>query len=182
MKTDTIDLTLYLFFVIAGFILRLGFENYSKHKNATRLEAWRLKVKELEDRLSLFFWPLYFRLKRGEEAWKSNNLRTDENDSQKKLLADSFDKEVIIENHRETKEIIQKYYYLAGGDKELEESIIVLLHHIDIYIALRKADLWQDPIWVGAPFPEDVVALIEKRLQKHQNEYEDVLSQANSFL
>jgi len=182
MRTEPVDLIFYVIFGIVGFGLRVAFESYNKHKNATRLDAWRINVKELEDRLSLFFWPLFFRLKRGDEAWKSNNLRSDTDDPQRKQLADTFDAVVIMENHKETKEIIQKYYYLAGGDKKLEQAILGLLHHIDVYISLREAGLEHDPIWVGSGFPDEIVELVEERLYEHQASYDQMLKDAKSFI
>lgn len=180
MRAEPVDLLVYLGFAVLGFVSKFLLERYSKHKDAVRLESWRLEVANLEQKLSQFFWPLHCRLKRGDIAWESENFRTHDIDKQKFVAA--FDQEVIIQNHHETREIIQSNFHHFGGDKELEAELIKLLHHIDIYLALRSSGSQNDPIWVGKPWPNEINGLIEAHLHDYQARYDSLLEQAKNLL
>lgn len=180
MKAEPVDLLVYLGFTLLGFISKFILERYSKHKDAVRLESWRLEVANLEKKLSSLFWPLHCRLKRGDIAWKTENFRSHNKD--KEGFVSAFDQEVIMQNHRETREIIQNNFHHFGGDKELEEELIKLLHHIDVYLSLRSSGFQNDPIWVGQPWPTQINSLIEKHLHTLQARYDALLRQAKNPL
>lgn len=180
MRAEPVDLVIYLGFAVLGFLTKFLLERYSKHKDAVRLESWRLEVANLEQKLSQLFWPLQCRLKRGEIAWDSENFRGHDNDKEKFVSA--FDQEVIIQNHRETRDIIQNNFHHFGGDKELETELIKLLHHIDIYLSLRSSDSQNDPIWVGQPWPTHINRLVQEHLHDHQERYDALLRQAKNPL
>lgn len=180
MRAEPVDLLVYLGFAVLGFVSKFLLERYSKHKDAVRLESWRLEVANLEQKLSQFFWPLHCRLKRGAIAWESENFRSHDKDKQK--FVSTFDQEVIIQNHHETREIIQSNFHHFGGDKGLEAELIKLLHHIDIYLSLRSSGSQNDPIWVGQPWPNEINRLIEEHLHDLQTRYDTLLRQAKNPL
>lgn len=130
MKTDPVDLAIYLGFAVLGFLAKFLLEHYSKHKDSVRFESWRLEVNNLEQKLSQFYWPIYCRLKRGDIAWDSENFRKHSQSEEGKKFALTFDEEVITRNHEETRDIIQNNFHHFGGDKKLEAELIRLLHHI----------------------------------------------------
>lgn len=178
MRAEPIELLVYLGFAVLGYMAKFLLERYSKHKDAVRLESWRLEVVNLEQKLSQLFWPLYCRLKRGDIAWESDNFRRHHKEKDKEKFASAFDQEVIIQNHIETREIIQSNFHHFGGDKELEAELIKLLHHIDVYLALRSSGYQNDPIWLGQPWPKNIGRLIEEHLHKLQARYDALLKQA----
>lgn len=180
MTTEPDDLVTYLGFAIAGFLAKFLLERYSKHKDAVRLESWRLEVANLEQKLSQFFWPLHCRLQRGDIAWRSANFR--EHNKDKEQFVSVFDQEIIVKNHEETREIIQNNFHHFGGNKRLEAELIKLLHHIDVYLSLRSSGSQNDPIWVGQPWPDEINKLIEENLHKLQARYDALLSQAKNPL
>ena len=182
MNTENVDLGLYLAFAILGFLLKFALERYSKHKDEIRLQAWQLDVAAHEQKLSQFYWPIYCRLKRGSIAWKSENFRREANTKAGQEFGESFDKLVIVRNHEETREIIQKNFHHFGGDETLELALIKLLHHIDVYLSLRAAGSKNDPIWVGQPWPNEIELLIEKKLHALQENYDKLLAAAGRWL
>jgi len=182
MKTDTIDIGLYLIFAIFGFLVKFALERYSKHKDSVRLEGWKLELSNLEAKLSQFYWPLHCRLKRGSIAWEAENFRKKIKTEDGEKFAQTFDETVIVANHEQTREIIQSEFHHFGGDKELVSALIKLLHHIDVYLALRKSGSRNDPIWVGQPWPTGVENLIESNLHKYQKQYDQLLEKARQPL
>ena len=178
MSTAPVDIALYLGFAIIGFLAKFLFERYSKHKDAVRFESWRLEVANLEQKLSQFYWPVHCRLQSGTIAWESRNFRGRDKDKEKFVAV--FDQEIIIKNHQETRDIIQANFHHFGGDKRLEAELIKLLHHIDVYLALRSSDSQNDPIWVGQPWPDEINNLIQASLHDLQSRYDSLLAKAQS--
>lgn len=171
MNTGPVDLLTYLGFTATGFLIKFFLDHYVR----TRHESLRRSIETIERKLSEFYWPLYCRLRRGSVAWKSENLRAHDGSPERTALQKIFDENIIINNHEETRDIIQNNFFHFGGDKQLESALIRLLHHIDIYLSLRHADLPHDPIWVGEPWPDEAEQLLEKKLHKLQTEY-DILT------
>lgn len=175
MRTDSIDLVTYLAFIIIGFLIKFFLERYSKHKDAIRFESWKLEISNLEEKLSQFYWPIHCRIKRGSIAWKSGNFRRSIKTKDGKKFALMFDELIIIKNHEETRDIIQRNFHHFGGEPNMEEALIKLLHHIDVYLSLRKAGSQNDPVWVDQPWPKEVETLIEVNLHKLQKRYNRLL-------
>ncbi len=180
LRMESLDIALYLVFTILGFLAKFLLERYSKHKDAVRLESWRLEVANLEQKLSQLFWPLHCRLQRGAIAWESENFRGHGKD--KENFVSTFDQEVIIRNHEETRDIIQSNFHHFGGDRRLEAELIKLLHHIDVYLSLRSSGSQNDPISVDQPWPDEINGLIEENLHNLQARYDALLSRAKTPL
>jgi len=183
MSIEIANVPLYLLFTGLGFLLKFAFDRYAEHKDSVRFEAWKVQANNLEARLSKFYWPLHCRLQRGSMAWESDNHRSNKLGKDKDRFAKSFDEGVIIQNHKETRKIIQDNFHLYGGDYEIEEKLIRLLHHIDIYLSLRDSGIEDiDPMWLGEPWPQDIESLIEQKLHKLQRDYDTHLAKASSLM
>lgn len=180
MSSDPFDIATNLGFAALGFLTKFLIERYARHRDAVRFESWRLEVASLEQKLSQFYWPIYCRLLRGAIAWKSGNFRKETDTEDGKNFIAAFDLDVVVRNHEETRDIIQANFHHFGGDKKLEAALVKLLHHIDVYLALRASGSKNDPIWVGQPWPYEIETLIEENLHKLQTRYDQLLSLARN--
>jgi hypothetical protein len=167
------------FFGAMGYGLRTVWDSYNKHWDTIRIEVWKIRASQLEQRLSRFFWPVYLRLQRDNVVWRRILDRFEHvnpSDEERRKIAFELENTVIIPNHLETVKIIQSAIHLADVDKELEALLMAYLRHVDVYTSIRSAGIRaKDPINFGEAWPKGLFAAVEQRLVACQREYEELL-------
>ncbi len=159
-----------------GFLAKSIWESYLARKREHETEVWRIRVAELEKRLSQFLWPIYLRLQRDNVVWRRILDREHKDDADRSKLAYQIESDVLLPNHTEILTIIERNMHLAGRDQELEKELLAYVRHVDVYRALRKAGITnKDPIAFEEPWPKGLFFAIESRLETCQREYDRVL-------
>lgn len=176
-------------FAALGVFAKSLWDSYVGFQDKIRLETWKIKVDQLERRLSEFYWPLYFHLARDDSVWtkvffdiRPRHDRTrpawiekvpTERRAELALQIEDF---VLLPNHLAAVQIISSKIHLADPDHEFRELLLKYVRHVDVYQALRAAKLdGVDPIDVGEPYPTGLSSAVEKHLRKYQSEYEQLL-------
>jgi hypothetical protein len=159
-----------------GFTLKSVMTAYVDQQKELELEAWKIKVNELEKRLSQFYWPIYLRLQRDNVVWKRLSDRGNEQDPDRQKLGQQIETDVLLPNHSEIVSIIENNRHLAGSDPILETQLLKYIRHVAVYKALRAAGIWKDPFQFDEPYPEGFFPIIEQQLKLLQKEYDQMLS------
>src|ERR1019366_6344748 len=102
-----LEVVLGLIAAAAGAVAKSAFDAWAGKKKEIELEAWRLKLTTLQQRLSEFYWPLYLRLQRDNIVWTRILARND-SDETKRKIAHEIEESVILPNHREAIGIIER--------------------------------------------------------------------------
>jgi hypothetical protein len=174
---------------VLGFLAKSLWDLYVGHREKIRLEVWKIRTAELEQRLSKFYWPLYVRLQRDDLAWKrvfydlrlSGDHRRPEwvegiSEVDRSKFSNELEDKVLIPNHIEAIAILRSEMHRANADSELADLLARYMRHVDVYVSLRSASLRNvDPMHVGEPYPSGLSAAVEVRLRKYQAEYESLL-------
>lgn len=126
-----------------------------------------------EKQLSLFYWPIYFRFVKDSALWKIIPQLSDAAETVPDQIGREIELNYLIKNHEEIVSLIESNIYLAGADDKLTQSFAAYIRHVAVYKALRATNTYDlNPIDVGEPMPDDIIAAIEVRLKKLQNDYE----------
>jgi hypothetical protein len=157
-----------------GFGAKSAFDAWADKKKELELEAWKLRVSTLQQRLSLFYWPLYLRLQRDNVVWRRILERSD-NDDTKRKIAHQVEQDVILPNHREAVALIERGIHVAAIDPEFEAELLKYLRHVAVYTSARSAGLSVDPMHLNEPWPQDFFPMVESRLERYQAELLDLL-------
>ena len=158
----------------AGFAAKSVFDAWADKKKELELEAWKLKVATLQQRLSDFYWPLYLRLQRDNVVWRRILERGDDDDT-KRRIAREVEEGVILPNHREAVSIIERGIHVAAIDPEFEGEMLKYLRHVAVYTSARAAGLDVDPLALNEPWPRDFFPMVESRLARYQGELRELL-------
>jgi hypothetical protein len=172
-----------------GFLVKAVWDSYFGYRDRVRMEVWRLRTSELEQRLSQFYWPLHMRLKHDDLVWQTvyRHLRPDNRNpvpewvnkfskEEQAALALKIEQDILMANHQKTAEIIRGNIHRANTDDEFENYLARYMRHVDTYASLRAAGITSaNPRDVGEPFPNGLSAAVEKRLRQYQQEYENLL-------
>ena len=124
----------------AGFAAKSVFDAWADKKKELELEAWKLKVATLQQRLPDFYWPLYLRLQRDNVVWRRILERSDDDDT-KRRIAREVEQGVTLPNHREAVSIIERGIHVAAIDPEFEAELLKYLRHVAVYTSARAAGL-----------------------------------------
>lgn len=171
-----------------GFGIKALWDSYAGYQDKVRLETWKLRIDELERRLSQFYWPLYIRLQRDDVIWRKVFFDLSpwskrekpawvaelSEDDQKKLAKEIEDK-VLLPNHAETVTIIRSAIHLANADPVFEDMLVRYIRHADAYSSLRSAGSDLSPKAIGEKFPDGLTEAVRDRLTKYQKQYEELL-------
>jgi len=158
----------------AGFAAKSLFDAWANKKRELELEAWKLKVTTLQQRLAEFYWPLYLRLQRDNVVWSRILERSDDSDT-KRRIARQVEEGVILPNHREAVLIIERGIHVAAIDPEFEAEMLKYLRHVAVYTSARDAGLDVDPLALNEPWPRDFFPMVESRLARYQSELLELL-------
>jgi hypothetical protein len=160
-----------------GYVARSLWDSYTRHHDAIRIEAWKIKAEELERRLADFYWPIYLRLQRDNVVWERILDRFQQHnpeDEERRRVAYQLESTVIIPNHIEISKIIQSSIHLAEMDKKLEELVLRYLRHVDVYTSIRGCGITdKDPVTFNEPWPNGLFEAVQKRLFECQREYDE---------
>lgn len=160
-----------------GVALKALWDAYVQKKKSIELEIWKIRVEELEKRLSLFYWPIYLRLQRDNVVWRKILERQNHSDEERKKLAFQIEEGILLPNHLEIIKIIEANMHLAGADKEFEELMLAYVRHVDVYRSIRAVGIRdKDPIYFEEPYPKTFFEAFESRLLKFQREYDAILN------
>jgi len=123
-----------------------------------------------ERQLSEFYWPVYIR------HYKSNALRIrmltkgEQYDKVDNKIACAIEDKVIMINNQEIVDIIMSKIHISFPDKELLQATRAFLRHVEIYKAIRAADIMDKyPADFNADYPTAFGDLIEERTLFLQN-------------
>ena len=159
-----------------GFAIKTLWDAYVQKRQSIELESWKIRVSELEKRLSQFYWPIYLRLQRDNVVWRKILDRENQTDEGRKQLACQIEGGVLLPNHEEILRIIENNAHLAGLDKEFEKLLLSYVRHVDVYRSIRAIGIKdRDPINFGEPYPKEFFPALEKRLIACQEEYDQAL-------
>lgn len=167
--------------LIAGAVgagIKSLWDGYVQKKKTIELESWKIKVPEIEKRLSQFYWPIYLRLQRDNVIWEKILDRDNKSDDEKQRLAFEIEDGVLLPNHGEILKIIELNIYLCGmdDDEEFEKLLFSYIRHVDVYRSIRAIGIKdKDPIYFNEPYPRGFYHAFEKRLKKLQKEYNAIL-------
>lgn len=150
-----------------GVAIKAAWNAWVDKKKIIELETWKIRVTELEKRLSQFYWPVYIRLQRDNVVWQKILDRENQSDTERQQLAFQIEQGVLLPNHAEIVKIIESNIHLAALDKEFEAQVLAYLRHIDVYRSIRTVGIQdKDPVYFGEPYPKEFFHTLEKRLMK----------------
>src|SRR5205085_12020736 len=122
---------------------------YFGWRDRIRLETWKIRITELEQRLSQFYWPLYIRLRRDDLIWKKvfrdlrlvgDHTRPDWvhrfSEADRLKLLQEMEEKVLLPNHAEAVGIIRSGIHRANADQEFERMLMQYIRHVDAYASL----------------------------------------------
>jgi hypothetical protein len=157
-----------------GVVAKTYWDQYVGYQSSIPLETWKIRREELEKRLSQFYWPLYWRLKRDDDLWERVYIHPMATDASKRLASEITDK-VLLPNHVAAVDIIRSNIHLANADPEL----LILLNrydrHVHVFQSLRSANINADPIDVGEGYPPGLSEAVHARLTKYQSDYDELI-------
>lgn len=114
-----------------------------------------------ERQLSEFYWPIYIRLHNNNSVWMRILSKGELYDKLENSIALTIENDVIIKNHKEIEEIIKSSIQIALPDKKLIDAIKDYLKHVEIYKALKVANVNDVfPADFKASYPEQFIRLI----------------------
>lgn len=126
-----------------------------------------------EKQLSQFYWPIHFRFAKDSAIWKIVPQLSDQVTTVPDKVGREIEANHLVRNHEEIVSLMEANIHLAEPDAELLREIAAYVRHVAVYSALRSTKTYDlNPIDVGEPFPEQLVASLETRLKKLQSEYE----------
>lgn len=126
------------------------------------------RLKYVTQQLSEFYWPVLYRLQKNNSVYK--------------MLGNSFvgeriDKEVILPNHLQVLDILEKKIYLAQPNDEMMRNINKYIEHVNWYQMLRKSGYNGFPeSYNGQGYNSDFYNSIRIRTEYLQKEYEKLLT------
>lgn len=171
------EILIALISAASGFGVKALWQAHVDRQKEIESETWKIRVSELEQRLSKFYWPIYLRLQKDNVVWEKILERKNDLDIDKKKLAYQIEKDVLLPNHSEILEIIESNIHLAKPDSEFEKKILMYIRHVNVYKALRSADIWdKDPIYFEEPYPHGFFESLETHLKSLQNEYDEIIT------
>lgn len=121
----------------------------------------------ISKQLSEFYWPIYYRLEKNNSLYKlmSNTF-----------IGDKIDTSVILKNHVDIADILQKKIYLAESDKTLIEEITKYLRHVAVYQAIKEDRYKGFPEKFGLDYSKNLFEIIKERTDTLQRRYNNLLN------
>jgi hypothetical protein len=97
-----------------------------------------------------------------------------------KAIPDAVGREIelkhLIKNHEDIVSIMEQNIHFARPDEQLLREISAYVRHVAVYSALRYTKTYSlNPIDVGEPFPEGLIARLESDLKTLQTEYDELV-------
>lgn len=174
---------LSLILLIAGYwISRLLEINKQKQELRNKLhESSREKVlNNIEIQLASFYYPIHFRIQKDNALWKLSP-QLSESSTFPPETNFSIENDLILTNHKEIMDIIQKNIHLIEIDDEMQEAINSYVRHVTAYLIIRstKSIKEKNPIDFGFPYPPNFEKILKQRMMKLQSKNNSLL---NAFM
>lgn len=159
---------------LAGVASKGIVDSYLRERDEAKKFLRDKRVQFLEQQLSLFYWPIYLHLQKDNLIWERLRERNQDPDSPESKLSLQIESGVILPNHKEALNVIERNLHLAG-DIAIVQASLRYVRHVKVYEMLRAAGIKSDPISHGEPYPSDYFPLIEKRVTEMQAEYDALI-------
>lgn len=150
----------------------------SKRQSEIHLEQVKEQKSFIRKQLSDLYYPLALHLQKDDAIWDlwNANQFSDKN----KAIAVEIEKTILIPNHEEVINIIDKNFYLVKNDYEstdlsvLYEKFNHYQRHIAAYKALRATGDRRNPIDLGEEyaFPPEFSKVIAGRIKQLESQYQ----------
>jgi len=155
-----------------GFAFKSVWQAFVDIKKGASQANREKNIENIEAQLAEFYWPIYLRLQKDNVVWEKM-LDRESDDEEKRKAAYEIDRSILLPNHKEIVEIIEKKIHRAHPDQELEKQLLDYLRHTAVYFSLRSAGVTdKDPIAFGEPWPTELFSLIEKKTHELQEKYD----------
>ncbi len=185
--------------IIGGILLAIGYylnKNLSKFnndrakllesekqnltlKNAIIQDKRERKLIELDNQLSEFYYPIYYRLQKDNALWRLSPKLSNKKGALPIEANDIIEKEYILKNHLEIVSIIESKSHLIDTNPELHKQVKEYIKHVAIYNTIRKVDSLKqyNPIDFDSNYPKQFEILIENKITALQAEHGEILDE-----
>lgn len=169
----------YVGLLLIGYVL----SSIVKYVKDTRQHVTDVQLnRSIDDKskkLSLFYWPVYFRLLKSCAAW--NQLK------RFKLFWDTedtfaYERRVILGIHIEIRDIINNNMCIIEPDDEMLEQIMLYYNHVRLYETLRETNGGNRSFYPSdfdMAFPVKFAELIKNNTINIQNQYNELVGAVN---
>lgn len=140
------------------------------------IERRNKRIENLERKLKHFYWPILIRLEKDNELWRIIMSKKNEPSSLEYRMANSVEKNNIMETQREIMAIIDEYAYLCSPDQDLMQEMKQYVKNATLLKALRDAG--EEKIFpkeLGVPYPDNFYYLIKKKTESLQQELKQIV-------
>ena len=163
-----------IFSIIAALFGYFFWDKFKKQKEI----GLSLSINQLENRLKLFYYPIYFRLIRLNYSKYQLNYM--------KKIFDKYDiikieDDIVLNIHKELINIISENHYLLDNDDKINDYLFKYINHALLYINLRKFKISKKPSDYGFGFPNDFFEYIKEKTDELRNEYNKILGNNNKY-
>ena len=163
-----------IFSIIAALCSYLFWDKFKKQKEI----GLSLSITQLENRLKLFYYPIYFRLIRLNYSKYQLNYM--------KKIFDKYDiikieDDIVLNIHKELINIISENHYLLDNDDKINDYLFKYINHALLYINLRKFKISKKPSDYGFGFPNDFFEYIKEKTDELRNEYNKILGNNKKY-
>ena len=136
-------------------------------KAANDKETYKARLEFVSSQLRDFYWPIKIRLEKNNAVYRLLG---------NKFVGSRIDSEVILPNHLEIINIIEKKIYLAQADDELSSEIFNYVGHVYMYQALRRNGYEGFPNeYKGNNYRETFYKIISDKTSQFQKKYVDLI-------
>jgi hypothetical protein len=103
-----------------GVAIKAAWNAWVDKKKIIELETWKIRVTELEKRLSQFYWPVYIRLQRDNVVWQKILDRENQSDTERQQLAFQIEQGVLLPMLSTYQNIVILHFCKRGIDGAFE--------------------------------------------------------------
>jgi hypothetical protein len=160
---------------VAGILCKNFLDSYFNRQEEARKFALDKRTQLLDAQLSRFYWPLYLHLEKDNLMLERLIERDEDPESPQSRLSIEIEASFVLPSHEKAVEVIESNLHLAGDAATVEASLRYV-RHVKVYGMLRAANVRNDPISHGQPYPKDIFRLIEKRVYALQAEYDRLIA------
>lgn len=163
-----------IFSIIAALFGYFFWDKFKKQKEI----GLSLSINQLENRLKLFYYPIYFRLIRLNYSKYQLNYM--------KKIFDKYDiikieDDIVLNIHKELINIISENHYLLDNDDKINDYLFKYINHALLYINLRKFKISKKPSDYGFGFPNEFFEYIKEKTDELRNEYNKILGNNKKY-
>ncbi len=131
-KYDNPNWQIFIPAIIAAvsFVGKAGWDIYSKQRDN--------RIKLIEEQLSQFYYPILIRLEKDNVTWDRMLYKNRDDGSLEEKIGEVIEETLILPNHDEILEVIDKKAYLCQDDNIIK-ILVDYIKHISIYKAIRAS-------------------------------------------